>query len=225
MKKAAVGFRVHSGWSAIVALSLEKSEPIVLRRQRAHLVKTFSHTFRQPYHTGEKMGFAEAGAFIAGVRTEAEELACKALHAMEVDLKEQGYELERAGLLLASGRPLPELEKILQSHALIHAADGELFREALRGASTRCGMQVMCMKERALLENCAKTFSLRPAVVLRRATELGKGFGAPWSQDEQYATLAAWLALSGSPVRRRKVKSARARLTFISLTCMLGSWR
>jgi len=102
MKKAAVGFRVHSGWSAIVAVSLEKAEPIVLRRQRTHLVKTFSYTFRQPYHTGERMGFAEAGEFMGGVRTEAEELACKALRAMVADLKEQGYQLERAGLLLAS---------------------------------------------------------------------------------------------------------------------------
>jgi hypothetical protein len=196
MKKAAVGFRVHSGWSAIVAVSLEKSAPIVLRRLRAHLVKTFSYTFRQPYHTGEKMDFAEAGEFIAGVRTEAEGLAYEALHGMEAHLEEQGYRLERAGLLLASGRPLPELEKILQSHALIHTADGELFREALRSASTRCGLRVTCTKERELLERCAEAFSLRSPVVLRRATELGKGLGAPWSQDEKYATLAAWLALA-----------------------------
>jgi len=196
MKKAAVGFRVHSGWSAIVAVSLEKSEPIVLRRQRAHLVKTFSYTFRQPYHTGEKMGFAEAGAFIAGVRAEAEELACESLQAIQTDLKERGYQLERAGLLLASGRPLPELEKILQSHALIHTADGELFREALRNASTRYGLRVACTRERELLEHSAEAFSLRKPVVLRRATELGKGFGAPWSQDEKFATLAAWLALA-----------------------------
>jgi hypothetical protein len=208
MKKAAVGFRVHSGWSAIVAVSLEKSAPIVLRRQRAHLVKTFSYTFRQPYHTGEKMGLAEAGAFIAGVRMEAEELACESLQAFQTDLKEQGYQLERAGLLLASGRPLPELEKILQSHALIHTADGELFREVLRSASTRCGLRVACTKERELLERCAEAFSLRKPVVLRRATELGKGFGAPWSQDEKFATLAAWLVLAGSPERRRTMQTA-----------------
>jgi hypothetical protein len=208
MKKAAVGFRVHSGWSAIVAVSLDKNQPIVLRRQRAQLVKTFSYTFRQPYHTGEKMGFAEAAAFITGVRTDAEELACKALNAMEVDLKEQGYKLERAALLLASGRPLPELQKILQSHALIHTADGVLFREALLSASTRCGLRVDCTKERELLQLCAEAFSMRKPVVLRRATQVGKGFGAPWSQDEKFATLAAWLALAGSANRRSKLKTA-----------------
>jgi hypothetical protein len=208
MKKAALGFRVHSGWSAIVAVSLEKSVPIVLRRQRAQLVETFSYTFRQPYHTGEKMGFADAGEFIANVRTEAERLAYRALHAMQADLEEQGYRLDRGGLLLASGRPLPELERILKSHALIHTADGELFREALRSASMRCGLQVTCTKERELLESCAQAFSLRSPAVLRRATELGRGLGAPWSQDQKYATLAAWLALSVRPDRYHKARTA-----------------
>jgi hypothetical protein len=97
------------------------------------------------------------------------------------------------GLLLASGKPLPELEKILQSHALIHTADGELFRQALRRASTRCGLQVICTKERALLEQCTEAFSLKPTELLQRVTELGRSFGSPWSQDEKFATLAAWL--------------------------------
>src|SRR4029077_15644161 len=191
MKKAAVGFRVHSGWSAIVAVSLEKAEPIVLRRQRTHLVKTFSYTFRQPYHTGERMGFAEAGEFIGGVRTEAEELACKALRAMEADLKEQGHQLERAGLLLASGRPLPELEKILQSHALIHTADGELFREVLRLACKHCGLELACARERDVLELCTQALSLPSPELQRRVTELGRAIGSPWTQDEKFATLAA----------------------------------
>ena len=208
MKKAALGFRVHSGWSAIVAVSLEKSVPIVLRRQRAQLVETFSYTFRQPYHTGEKMGFADAGEFIANVRTEAERLAYRAVHAMQADLEKEGYRLDRGGLLLASGRPLPELQRILKSHALIHTADGELFREALRSASMRCGLQVTCTKERELLESCAQAFSLRSPAVLRRATELGRGLGAPWSQDEKYATLAAWLALSVRPDRYHKARTA-----------------
>jgi hypothetical protein len=33
MKKAAVGFRVHSGWTAFVAVALEKGAPTVLSRQ------------------------------------------------------------------------------------------------------------------------------------------------------------------------------------------------
>ena len=115
MKKATVGFRVHSGWTALVAVSLEKGAPTVLRRQRLQLVETFSYKFRQPFHTAETMRFEGASKFISGVRTEAEHIAYRSLRAVQLDLKKLGYQLDRAGLLLASGKPLPELEKTLQS--------------------------------------------------------------------------------------------------------------
>ena len=54
-KRAVVGFRAHSGWTTLVAVSLEGSQPIVLCRERVHLVKTFDFKFRQPYHTAEKL--------------------------------------------------------------------------------------------------------------------------------------------------------------------------
>jgi NTP pyrophosphatase (non-canonical NTP hydrolase) len=193
MNKAAVGFRVHSGWSAMVVVSLEKSEPVVLRRMRLRLVKTFSYAYRQPYHTAEKMELAEAGEFVAAVLAEAEELAYRALHAMRMELQKLGWKLERGALLLASGRELPEFEKILASHALIHTADGELFRAAIRAACGRSGLRVTEIRERELVESCAEKFAMREPAVLRRATELGREFGAPWTQDEKFATLGAWL--------------------------------
>ncbi len=55
MKQAAVGFRVHSGWAAVVAVCVEKGAPVVLAKQRVHLVETFTYEFRQPYHTAEKV--------------------------------------------------------------------------------------------------------------------------------------------------------------------------
>jgi len=39
-------------------------------------------------------------------------------------------------------------------------------------------------------------FHAKPKELMRRVTELGRSFGAPWSQDEKFATLAAWLALA-----------------------------
>src|SRR6516164_9867245 len=69
MKPAAVGFRVHSGWTALVAIALEKNRPVVLARRRPHLVENFSFTFRQPYHTAAKMSLDEAAAFLRGQRS------------------------------------------------------------------------------------------------------------------------------------------------------------
>ena len=195
MKQAAVGFRVHSGWAAVVVVWLEKGAPVVLERKRAHLVKTFSYTCRQPYHTAEKMPLAEARRFVAQVQTEARQLAHRVIHGMQGDLERAEIKLARASLLLASGRPLPDLEKILASHALIHTADGELFREAITHGCERCGVRMQSIKERSLLERAGTTLHLRAAELMRRATDLGKPLGSPWSQDEKFATLAAWLAL------------------------------
>jgi hypothetical protein len=196
MKNAAVGFRVHSGWTSLVVVSLEKREPIVLSRQRLQLVNTFSYKFRQPYHTAERIGGKEAANFVSMARKEAEALAIHSLRAIKKELASQEFQLDRGALLLASGRVLPEFKKILLSHALIHTADGELFRAALRKACHRRDIKLMCIKERELLENCASSFSMNTPDILRTATQLGKPYGAPWSQDEKLATLAAWLALS-----------------------------
>jgi hypothetical protein len=58
------------------------------------------------------------------------------------DLAEGGFKIVRSALLLTSGRALPELKKILASHALIHSADGELFRDSLRAACGVCDVPV-----------------------------------------------------------------------------------
>jgi len=207
VKQAAIGFRVHSGWAAVVAVSLEKGAPVVLARQRIHLVETFTYEFRQPYHTAEKMLIGQAREFITRMQAEARGLAYHAIRELASRTQEQGMKLTRCGLLLASGRPLPALEKILGSHALIHTADGELFREALLHASKRCGLKGFTIKEKELLDHAGQVLGAKPRDLMRRVTELGRPLGAPWSQDEKFATLAAWLALGGSPGRDRKTST------------------
>jgi hypothetical protein len=195
VKQAAIGFRVHSGWAAAVAVCVERGSPVVLARQRVHLVETFTYEFRQPYHTAEKMLDGQAREFISRMQAEARRLAYRAVRELASRTQEQGVKLTRCGLLLASGRPLPALDKILASHALIHTADGELFREALLHASARCGLRDFRIKDKELLARTGQVFRAKPNELMRRLTELGRSFGAPWSQDEKFATLAAWLAL------------------------------
>jgi hypothetical protein len=206
MKEAAVGFRVHSGWTAAVAVTIEKGSPSVVAKQRPHLVETFSYEFRQPYHTAEKMALGEAREFVARVQEDARRLACRAIRGLQSDSEAQGIKLTRGCLLLASGRPLPSLEKILGSHSLIHTADGELFREAILHACARCGLRTESIREKELLERAAGVLRVQPAPLLRRVTEMGKPFGSPWSQDEKFAMLSAWLALAPKPASRAKSK-------------------
>lgn len=198
---AALGFRTHSGWTAFVALSINEDGPRVLARGRPELVGTFTYEFRQPYHTAEKMPLEKARAFVSRVNAEANHLAQQVIHSLQTDLKNQGYELTRFGLIEASAKPLPSLDKILSSHALIHTADGELFREALTYASAQCHLTGLALKERELVELACKTFGLTSKNLAVRLATLGKQVGPPWSQDEKFAALAAWLALADDPAQ------------------------
>jgi hypothetical protein len=185
----------------MVAVCVEKGVPRVLARERVHLVETFTYRFRQPYHTAEKLPLAEAREFVSKVEAEAGKLAYRALHGLQSELQKQGITLARCGLLLASGKTLPSFENILASHALIHTADGELFRGALSSAAKRCGVEIVGIKEKELLDLARQTLRTQLAALLRRVTDLGKPFGSPWSQDEKFATVSAWVALK-TPAKR-----------------------
>lgn len=199
MKQVALGFRAHSGWTSLVAIALEEGSPHVLLRERPHLVKTFTYEFRQPYHTAKKRSSAEARDFVSRVRTEARGLSWQAINSVQSSFRHQGYELKRCGLLLASGKPLPDLPQILASHALIHTADGELFREALLHAGKRCGLETFTTKESDLLERASRTLQLKADELGRRLVHLGSAVGSPWTQDEKLAALVAWLSLADPP--------------------------
>src|SRR5216683_611410 len=119
-KQAAIGLRGHSGWTALVAVCVEKGAPVVLARQRVHLVETFTYEFRQPYHTAEKMLEGQAGEFVSRMQAEARRLAYRVIKELEFRTEEQGVKLTRCALLLASGRPLPALEKTLAIVIAVH---------------------------------------------------------------------------------------------------------
>jgi hypothetical protein len=194
MKHAAVGFRVHSGWTAMVTVAVSKGQPAVLVRRRVNLVKIFTYEFRQPYHTAEKLSPEEGRVFVSRVKSEARGLALRAVRELEAELRGQGYALAGFGLLLASGRPLPALPKILAAHSLIHTADGELFREALLHAAARSGLKPVAIRERDLIDSASRVLRRKPADLAQRISTMGRPLGPPWSQDEKLACLVAWLA-------------------------------
>jgi hypothetical protein len=196
VQTAAIGFRVHSGWAAAVVVCGPLDTPVVVDRRKVQLVKTFSYTFRQPYHTAEKMERPGAAKFIRDAQTEAKGLAVSSLRSLQSDLAAGEFKIVRGALLLASGRMLPELDKILASHALIHTADGELFRESLRAACSRCEIPVEGIREKELFVTASKVLGIQAAALKQQVAALGKSLGPPWSQDEKFAALAAWLTLA-----------------------------
>jgi hypothetical protein len=181
----ALGFRVHSGWAALVALAGPGDAPRVIVRRRVVLADATIRGAKQPYHTGETMSLDVAATFLDRCREATDALAMRAIQDCLSEL--HGYEVAGACVLLASGRPLPDLPSILASHALIHTAEGEFYRAALREACRQLGLTEIGMRERDLL----------PAIGPSGVGDLGKAIGPPWRQDEKLAALAAWRILEG----------------------------
>jgi len=196
VQTTSLGFRVHSGWAATIVLCGPPDAPVVVDRRKIQLVKTFTYTFRQPYHTAEKMLRQDALKFIRGVQSDSQRLALSSLRSLQTDLAEGDFKIVRGALLLSSGRALPELEQILASHALIHTADGELFRDSLRTACARCDLPLQGIREKELFAMASKALGIQAAILKRRIAAFGKSLGPPWSQDEKFAALAAWLTLA-----------------------------
>jgi hypothetical protein len=192
--QAALGLRVHSGWAALVAVGGPPASPQVLDRRRIEMAD--GHEAKQPYHAAEDLPLPKAAALLERLARKAEERAAAGLGAVLEDLRGKGYDMVGTVVLTAAGRPLPPLESVLASHALIHTADGEHFRDALAAASEGHRLPVTRIREKELLAR-AEAALRRPAKDLQAAVAAwGKALGPPWTQDQKLSALGAWTALA-----------------------------
>ncbi len=196
MTPAALGFRAHSGWAAAVAVAGPPQSSVVMDRRRIELVDKKTRDSVQPYHAAAEFEFREAEKWVKHCGDRAYFLARQAIEAFIHEVEERGYRVVACGIVLASGRPLPPLAGILASHALIHTAEGELFRSALAEAGKHSGLSVTGVKERELYTRGAAELGAEEDELRRRLSEMGRLLGPPWRQDEKASTLAGWLALA-----------------------------
>jgi hypothetical protein len=103
--------------------------------------------------------------------------------------------------LARSGRPLPALAGILASHPLLHTAEGEMFRDALRRGAERCGLRVCAVRQRDAYDHAAEMLGMKAAGVRDRIAALGREVGPPWSEDQKLAAVAAWVFLRTRELR------------------------
>lgn len=190
----ALGVRCHSGWAAYVVLGGSLAAPQILKRGRLELCDASIKGSKQPFHEAEPMPFDRAERYISKCEAATSRLARNALR----ELVRRHGALYACCVLTASGRSLPGRREILASHALIHAAEGEFYRDAIFGAAEQIGIPVFRVRERDL-EAAADRL---PGSGNERATliaQFGKQVGSPWRQDEKLSAVGAWLALAGRP--------------------------
>jgi hypothetical protein len=184
--RIALGFRAHSGWAAMVAVGGSAGEPHVVDRRRVVIADPELAGSKQPYHAAAELPFPRAKNAVQRVIHSSRGLALEAIEAALAGLGAKQHEVAACGVVLASGKPLPELGKILASHALIHTAEGELFRDVLVWAAKERGLKVAGVREKDI--NLAS---------LPGIDSLGRLVGPPWTLDQKYATAVALHALGG----------------------------
>src|SRR4029077_18710356 len=120
---------------------------------------------------------------LAKCAAESRRLALEALRQISVQLRERSFSLVGSAILLSSARPLPDLDEVLGSHALIHTAEGEFFRKAFRQALERLEIPVTGIPERELDDCAQKAFGTATAAVHRNIDSAGRSLGPPWTID------------------------------------------
>jgi hypothetical protein len=177
MARTAVGWRCHSGWAVLVAIRGSASAPNVLTRRRIELVN--DSLPRQPYHAIAEQGLSlrDGEALIARVEKMARAAAVASTEAIRDECG-----VDAVGVVGRVRRVPDELERILASHALLHAAEGDLFERALIDAAAHVGQHA---------------FMLEPASIEIPAAidSAGKALGPPWQKDHKLAASVALAAL------------------------------
>lgn len=196
MRHAALGIRMHSGWGVLVAVSGDANSVELIDRRRIVVTDPNLPGANQPYHYAASLGFPESEKFLANCAALSERLALAAVGEVVRELDARRYRIVGSAVLLASGRPLPSLAKILASHPLIHTAEGEFFRDAVRKACERLKISVTAIRERELDEHAKTAFGNAASRVLRRISTLGSSIGPPWTKDHKSAALAASIILA-----------------------------
>jgi len=204
MKSAAIGVRVHSGWGAVVAVAGPSASPAILERLKITIIDPKFPGAMQPYHYAASRELAAAEKHIARSAADCNRLAVRALTELCAQLRDRGFAVTGAAILLSSAKPLPALDKILAAHPMIHTAEGEFFRQAFRHAFESLSIPVTGIRERDVEAHAQKTFGRAATEVQKWLNDAGRALGPPWTTDQKAAALAAAIVLAQtSPAKSR----------------------
>jgi hypothetical protein len=195
-RPAALGFSPHTGWAAVVAISGARDTPAVVAKQRLDMATTFETG--AVYHAAQALPAAEAEALVRASEQKFTAIARASLSAFLTRLRGEGLEPSASAILAGGAKPLPPLAAILRSHALVHAAEGALYRGVLARASEVCGIPATFVPVADLPARVADAVRLPEERVVSLLAEIGKASGKPWARDQKEAALAAWLALAAA---------------------------
>jgi hypothetical protein len=195
----AFGLKAHSGWAALVVIGMRGDEFLVADRRRIELVE--EERAKQPYHAAEALKADAARDVVKRGVEAAHRIAVREMRAAVTREQERGNEVTACAVLVANPMPDWSIEEILAVHFRMHQAEGVLFRDALARATEACGLRLVAIPEKRLMEHAKSALGAPLSGLEKKIATLGKSVGPPWGKDQKDAALAALVALR--PTGRR----------------------
>jgi hypothetical protein len=195
--KVALGFKAHSGWTALVVIGDSGKELQVIDRRRVELVNSASSWAKQPYHAAEDLDPKSAQKLVTKGTEAAHHAAQREMLATVKSLRKQAHEIVACMVLVPGPMPPWSVAEILAVHFRMHKAEGVLFPEALANAADKCGLNLIRVPEKQLGEHAEKVLATSLSDLTNQILKLGKTVGPPWGKDQKNAALAALVGLQG----------------------------
>jgi hypothetical protein len=187
----ALGFKPHTGWAIAVTIGGDAANPVVFDRRRVALCP--DDLPRQVYHHAQGLSPARAVRAVVDVEDAVDITSNLVLEELAGQAATHG-DLVAVGIV-GEPRDVPDLKHVLASHALLHLAEGELYRSALDEAAQERGLRVSLMQPKGTLELAANALGVPAAAFGATLTGLRRALGPPWQADHREAAAAGLVAL------------------------------
>lgn len=187
-----------------VCVALVSGEPRVVLSTTLKTCTDNDRLSYEPYaiaaeisHGPKAAAAAEVAAVVAEGRKRQEQLATSNLRAMLRQLEAAGCKSMMAALLVnRAGWITDPLSYSLAWAEHVPIAEALAVRDALRHASSQCGVGLDEVDEKSLPDIAAETLDLSREEVAARLKALGATVGKPWRKEQKLACLSAWVTLS-----------------------------
>ena len=191
---AALGFRVKSGWAAVVLLTDTAPFPQLADVGRIELCDPRRPETRQPYHAA--MGELETNHTTLRRREHVvRRVSQQSLTTLLTRYQENGFRIMRAALVVGSQI---DPARIANPHIRAHALEGRLFRSAVVDTLQDHQIRTEILIERDAYLSVAARLQQSTDDMKRAIQDLGRSMAAKrgsWRAEQKLAALAALFVL------------------------------
>jgi len=211
-----LGFRPHTGWAVAVAVGGDLVSPQVVERRVVALTDE-AQVPAQIYHAAVELEPHAAEALVRKAERVVAQVTGREVAGFVAELRSNGYLPLAAGVATTAAGPKTRFGRpnsgrhsnvrhsnvrhsnvtyVLAAHMRMHAAEGELYGEAIADALDDTGLPVTLIHPRDVAASAADGLGRDAGSLQRMVTAIGASLGPPWRKDEKEATLLAWTALA-----------------------------